>query len=201
MRKILVKFSTVNVLCRKAKKNYPGTHACPGSANCHYSSLSVVPGSGLSANHFLSRTLKCGFGWGEETAGDVQFNPLLIGQVTVLNEATAIGFDFASPSFWWHGILRLYFTRNWRSCILSDMENKKVKIYSTPTCVWCRATKDYLTEHKVVFEDINVAQDAVAREYMFKRTGQMGVPVIEIGNDVIVGFDEERIGKLLGLNS
>ncbi|HEY4493067.1 MAG TPA: glutaredoxin family protein, partial [Candidatus Paceibacterota bacterium] len=80
------------------------------------------------------------------------------------------------------------------------MENKKVKIYSTPTCVWCRATKDFLTEHNVPFEDINVASDAVAREYMFKRTGQMGVPVIEIGNDIIIGFNEERISELLGIS-
>ena len=75
----------------------------------------------------------------------------------------------------------------------------KVKIFSTPTCVWCRATKDYLDEHQVPHEDINVAADATAREYMFNRTGQMGVPVIEIGNDVIIGFDEERIAGLLGI--
>ena len=80
------------------------------------------------------------------------------------------------------------------------MANQKtVKIYSTPTCVWCRATKEFLDEHKIAYEDINVAADAVAREYMFKRTGQMGVPVIEIGNEVIIGFDQERISQLLGV--
>jgi glutaredoxin-like YruB-family protein len=77
---------------------------------------------------------------------------------------------------------------------------KQVKIYSTPTCVWCKATKEFLDEHKVKYEDINVASDAKAREYMLNRTGQMGVPVIEIGNDVIIGFDEERISELLGIS-
>ncbi|MEK7535429.1 MAG: glutaredoxin family protein [Patescibacteria group bacterium] len=76
---------------------------------------------------------------------------------------------------------------------------KEVKIYSTPTCVWCRATKDFLTGHNIPFRDINVAADSEAREYMFKRTGQMGVPVIETGNNVIIGFDEEKISNLLGL--
>jgi len=80
------------------------------------------------------------------------------------------------------------------------MENKSVKIYSTPTCMWCRATKDFLDEHKITYQDINVVTDTDAREYMFKRTGQMGVPVIEIGNDVIIGFDQERISSLLGIS-
>lgn len=78
--------------------------------------------------------------------------------------------------------------------------NKHVKIYSTPTCVWCRATKEFLTDHKVPYEEVNVAADAKAREYMFNRTGQMGVPVIEIGNDVIIGFDEDRISELLDIS-
>lgn len=85
---------------------------------------------------------------------------------------------------------------------METKNNKKypsIKIYSTPTCVWCRATKDYLSEHEVPFEDVNVAADAKAREYMFARSGQMGVPVIEIGNEVIVGFDEERIASLLDI--
>ena len=80
------------------------------------------------------------------------------------------------------------------------MDNEpQVKIYSTPTCVWCRATKEFLDEHKVPFEDINVAVEASAREYMFKRSGQMGVPVIEIGNEIIIGFDKSRISNLLGI--
>ena len=80
-------------------------------------------------------------------------------------------------------------------------DKPKVKIYSTPTCVWCRATKEFLDEHKMPYEDINVAQDATAREYMFKRSGQMGVPVIEIGNEIIIGFDKARISELLGIRT
>ncbi|HEY4504182.1 MAG TPA: glutaredoxin domain-containing protein [Candidatus Paceibacterota bacterium] len=81
------------------------------------------------------------------------------------------------------------------------MTNQKtVKIYSTPTCVWCRAAKDFFGERGIVYEDHNVAADMQAREYMFKRTGQMGVPVIEVGNDVVIGFDEEKISHLLGIS-
>ena len=80
------------------------------------------------------------------------------------------------------------------------MTNQKVvKVYSTPTCVWCKAAKDFFTEKGVTYEEHNVASDAAMREYMFKRTGQMGVPVIEIGNDVVIGFDEEKIAELLGV--
>jgi glutaredoxin-like YruB-family protein len=80
------------------------------------------------------------------------------------------------------------------------MTNTKiVKIYSTPTCVWCKAAKDFFAEKGIVYEEHNVASDATAREYMFKRTGQMGVPVIEIGNDVVIGFDEDKITELMGL--
>ena len=81
------------------------------------------------------------------------------------------------------------------------MNNQKtIKIYSTPTCVWCRAAKDFFKDKNVSYEDYDVASDAVAREYMFKRTGQMGVPVIEIGNEVVIGFDEEKVASLLGVN-
>lgn len=76
---------------------------------------------------------------------------------------------------------------------------KTVKIYSTPTCVWCKAAKDFFGEKGIVYEDLNVASDATARKFMFKRTGQMGVPVIEIGNEVVIGFDEEKISELLGV--
>lgn len=66
--------------------------------------------------------------------------------------------------------------------------------------MYCRMAKEFFDEHKVIYQDINVAQDAVARDYIIKRSGQMGVPVIEIGNEIIIGFDEERIGQLLGIN-
>jgi glutaredoxin 3 len=83
-----------------------------------------------------------------------------------------------------------------------DMTNQKVvKIYSTPSCVWCKAAKDFFREKGVTYQEFNVASDAASREYMFKRTGQMGVPVIEIGNDVVIGFDQEKIANLLAIDS
>ncbi|HME87432.1 MAG TPA: glutaredoxin domain-containing protein [Candidatus Nanoarchaeia archaeon] len=74
-----------------------------------------------------------------------------------------------------------------------------VKIYSTPTCPWCDRTKQFFKENGVKYTDINVAVDAKARGYMIQRSGQMGVPVIEIGNKIIVGYDEESLRDALDL--
>jgi len=73
----------------------------------------------------------------------------------------------------------------------------KVKVYSTPTCPWCAKVKEYLKEKKVDYEDLNVAEDDKARKVMIEKSGQMGVPVIEIGETIIVGFDKEAIDKAL----
>ncbi len=73
----------------------------------------------------------------------------------------------------------------------------KVKIYSTPTCPWCKKAKDYFKEKKIEFEDINVAEDDKARKEMIEKSGQMGVPVIDIKGKIIVGFDQETIEKEL----
>lgn len=74
-----------------------------------------------------------------------------------------------------------------------------VTIYSTPACHFCHAAKDFLTEHKVAFTDVDVATDADKRQEMIEMTGQMGVPVIRINDDVIVGFDEAKVKELLSL--
>ncbi|MBW2980414.1 glutaredoxin family protein [Candidatus Woesearchaeota archaeon] len=74
-----------------------------------------------------------------------------------------------------------------------------VKVYSTPTCPWCHKAKDFLKENKIEFEDINVAENKEAADEMIKKSGQMGVPVIEIDGEMIVGFDQEKIKKLLKL--
>ena len=79
------------------------------------------------------------------------------------------------------------------------MENKTVTIYSTPTCHFCKAAKDFFTEKGVEFTNYDVSQDAVKREEMIKMTGQLGVPVIVVGNDVMVGFDRERLAGKLGI--
>lgn len=72
-----------------------------------------------------------------------------------------------------------------------------VKIYSTPTCMYCNMAKDYFTENNVPYEEINVAVDVEKRKEMVEKSGQLGVPVIEIGGKMIVGFDEEEISSIL----
>ena len=81
---------------------------------------------------------------------------------------------------------------------------KEFKIYSTPNCGYCHMLKDWLTEKKVLFTDINVAADPSKGMEMIKKTGQMGVPVSIISfadgkEEVILGFDQQRIAKILGL--
>ena len=77
--------------------------------------------------------------------------------------------------------------------------NKKVKIYSTSTCPFCIRAKQFLKESAVNFEDIDVSTNHDAAQEMIKKTGQMGVPVIDIEGEFIVGFDKEKIKKALGI--
>jgi glutaredoxin 3 len=76
---------------------------------------------------------------------------------------------------------------------------KNVLIYSTPTCHFCHMAKEYFTANNVVFTDYNVAADIEKRKEMIDKSGQMGVPVIQIENDLIVGFNKPVITKLLDL--
>lgn len=75
-----------------------------------------------------------------------------------------------------------------------------IKIYSTPTCPWCKKAKAYLEEKGIAFESFNVAEDQKAQEEMIKISGQMGVPVLDIDGQVVVGFDKTKIDELLKLN-
>ena len=75
--------------------------------------------------------------------------------------------------------------------------DKQATIYSTPSCHFCHAAKDFFDEHGVKYEDIDVAANLEARKEMVDMTGQMGVPVIRIGDDVVVGFDEYKVRELL----
>lgn len=70
---------------------------------------------------------------------------------------------------------------------------KKVTIYSTPTCTYCNMAKQFFAEKGVLYVEHNVATDLAKRKEMVEKSGQMGVPVIDIGGDIIVGFDRERI--------
>jgi len=74
-----------------------------------------------------------------------------------------------------------------------------VKVYSTPTCPYCIRAKDYLKEHNIPFENIDVSSDENGLQEMIKTSGQMGVPVILIDGDIIVGFDQGKIAEKLGL--
>lgn len=78
---------------------------------------------------------------------------------------------------------------------------KKVTIYSTPTCPWCKRVKEFMKQNKVEFEDVNVAADQHAAQEMVKKSGQMGVPVIDIEGKIIVGFDKDAISKELGISA
>ena len=77
---------------------------------------------------------------------------------------------------------------------------KKIIVYSTPTCPWCKLAKEFLTKNKIEFENKNVAGDPVVVEEMIKKSGQLGVPVIDIDGQIIVGFNKKKIAELLGLN-
>lgn len=77
--------------------------------------------------------------------------------------------------------------------------DKKVTVYSTPTCPYCVMVKKYLKSNNISFEDIDVSADQSKAEEMVKRSGQMGVPVLDIDGKIIVGFDKERISKELGI--
>lgn len=79
------------------------------------------------------------------------------------------------------------------------MTEQQVKVYSTPTCPYCVTLKKFLENNDVDFEEVNVAENQQALQEMKEKTGQMGVPVLEIGNKVIVGFDKEEIRKLLDI--
>lgn len=77
---------------------------------------------------------------------------------------------------------------------------KRVVVYSTPTCSWCNTLKSYLRQNKIKFRDIDVSRDQSAAKEMVNRSGQQGVPQTDINGQMIVGFDKTRINELLGIN-
>ncbi len=78
----------------------------------------------------------------------------------------------------------------------------KVRVCSSKTCPYCTMEKDFLKQNKIEFEDVDVSDDQKAANEMVKKSGQMGVPVTEIdGKTIIVGFDKEKLKKILGIKS
>ncbi len=76
---------------------------------------------------------------------------------------------------------------------------KPITIYSTPTCVYCNMAKAFFKDNNVAFTEHNVASDLEKRKEMIDLTGQMGVPVINVGTEVVVGFDEPKLKSIIGI--
>ena len=75
----------------------------------------------------------------------------------------------------------------------------KVIVFSTPTCSYCTAAKSYFRQKGIKFRDVDVSKDPAAARDMVRRSGQQGVPVIDIGGKIVVGFDRPRINQMLGI--
>ncbi len=76
---------------------------------------------------------------------------------------------------------------------------KKVIIYTTPTCVYCKMSKEFFGKNNIQYTEHNVAQDEKARDEMVKKSHQLGVPVIDIEGEIIVGFNRSELERALGL--
>lgn len=74
----------------------------------------------------------------------------------------------------------------------------KVIIYSTPTCHFCQLAKEFFTEKKIAYTEYDVLENLEKRKEMVELSGQLGVPVIRIGDNVVVGFNQEKVESLLG---
>ncbi len=74
---------------------------------------------------------------------------------------------------------------------------KNVTIYSTPSCGWCKATKDYFAQNNITYTEKDVAGDPAARNEMLEKSKQMGVPVIDIEGNIVIGFNQPRLAQLL----
>ncbi len=77
---------------------------------------------------------------------------------------------------------------------------KEVTIYTTPTCSYCKQAKEFFEENSVEYTEHDVSSDTEKRQEMVEKSGQMGVPVIFIGDDMVVGFDKDRVSEMLELS-
>jgi len=76
---------------------------------------------------------------------------------------------------------------------------KKVTVYSTPTCPFCIRAKQFLKDNNIQYADIDVSSDQIKAQEMIERSGQMGVPVIDVEGTIVVGFDKDKIKEALGI--
>ena len=77
--------------------------------------------------------------------------------------------------------------------------DRKVIVYSTSGCSYCVRAKQFLQENNIIFENFDISSDQQKTQEMIQKSGQMGVPVLDIDGEIIVGFDKEKIKKVLGL--
>ncbi len=77
---------------------------------------------------------------------------------------------------------------------------KSIIIYSTPSCPYCKQAKAYLAERNIPFTDVDVAADAAQAQEMIQKSGQMGVPVIDVDGEIIIGFNKGALDKALGIS-
>ena len=75
--------------------------------------------------------------------------------------------------------------------------NTSVVIYTTTECPWCKKTKEFFKENNVKYSEVNVQEDENARNEIFEKSGQMGVPVVDVGGKIIVGFDKNALKMAL----
>jgi glutaredoxin-like YruB-family protein len=79
------------------------------------------------------------------------------------------------------------------------MSAREVKVYSTPTCSYCKMVKKFLEDNSIPYQDLNVAEDKAALEDIVSRSGQMGVPVIDIDGELVIGYNQVQLKDKLGL--
>ncbi|HDP95905.1 MAG TPA: NrdH-redoxin [Candidatus Aminicenantes bacterium] len=78
-------------------------------------------------------------------------------------------------------------------------QTPKVVVFTTPTCSWCRAVKSHLRKLNIRFREVDISRDPAAARDMVRRTGQQGVPVTLVNNQPVVGFDQSKLERLLGV--
>ena len=76
---------------------------------------------------------------------------------------------------------------------------KNVSIYTTPTCAYCKATKEFFQENNIQYTEYDVSTDAEKRQEMIDKSGQIGVPVVLVDDEMIIGFNKDKLSELLGI--
>jgi len=109
-----------------------------------------------------------------------------------------MGYEFPSPSVYLTNLLNTNINFINTNKYFSFM---KVKIYTTISCVFCKKAKEFFKEHNIDYKEIDVGKDAKAARDMIEKSGQMGVPVIEIDGEIIIGFDKPALIKALKINA